>query len=84
VISGRLLARTAQTQHDAGPPVPAGGPLEPCDLVFFGSSSSHITHGGIYIGQADMIDAPRTGAVIRIEPYGWSDYVAATRPSEGS
>ncbi len=27
-----------------------------------------------------MIDAPHTGAVIRIESYRWSDYVGATRP----
>jgi len=79
--AGIDLPRTAQTQFDTGLPVPVGSPLEPGDLVFFGTSTSHITHVGIFIGQGDMIDAPHTGAVIRIEPYNWSDYVAAARPS---
>jgi cell wall-associated NlpC family hydrolase len=79
--AGIELPRTAQTQFDAGPRVPAGSPLAPGDLVFFGSSPADITHVGIYLGQGNMIDAPHTGAVVRIEPYGWSDYVGATRPA---
>ncbi len=78
--AGIELPRTAQTQYDAGPHVPPGSPIEPGDLVFFGTSTSHITHVGIYIGRGDMIDAPHTGAVVRIEPYAWLDYVGATRP----
>ena len=27
-----------------------------------------------------MIDAPHTGALVRIEPYHWPDYLGATRP----
>jgi cell wall-associated NlpC family hydrolase len=80
--AGIDLPRTAQTQFDAGPQVPAGSPLAPGDLVFFGSSTSNVAHVGVYIGQGDMIDAPHTGAVVRIEPYGWSDYLGATRPAE--
>jgi cell wall-associated NlpC family hydrolase len=72
------LPRTAQTQHDAGPLLQAGTPLLPGDLVFFGSSP-HI-HVGIVISSSDMINAPYTGAVIRIDPVG--RYLAATRPSQ--
>ncbi len=27
-----------------------------------------------------MIDVPHTGAVVRIEPYRWTTFLAATRP----
>ncbi len=77
--AGVNLPRTAQTQFDAGPALPAGASLRPGDLVFFGSTHA-ITHVGISIGDGQMIDAPHTGARVRIEDYHWSDYVGATRP----
>jgi cell wall-associated NlpC family hydrolase len=49
--------------------------LEPGDLVFFGSDISHV---GIYVGDGLMVDAPDTGAVVRVEPL-FSDYVGAVR-----
>jgi cell wall-associated NlpC family hydrolase len=54
--------------------------LEPGDLVFFGTSLPTIEHVGIVVGGGEMIDAPHTGAVVRIESYNWDDLVAATRP----
>ncbi|WP_131748900.1 C40 family peptidase [Frankia sp. Cppng1_Ct_nod] len=51
--------------------------LIPGDLVFFGADLHHV---GIYIGDGEMIDAPRTGTVIRIEPVWWTTYVGAVRP----
>jgi cell wall-associated NlpC family hydrolase len=74
------LPRTAQTQHDAGPLLQAGTPLLPGDLVFFGTSPHTIIHVGIVISSSDIINAPYTGAVIRIDPVG--RYLAATRPSQ--
>lgn len=50
--------------------------LAPGDLVFFGSPIHHV---GIYVGGGQMISAPHTGAVVRIEPL-LSDYVGASRP----
>jgi hypothetical protein len=41
-----------------------------------------ITHVGITISSTHMINAPYTGAVIRIDPIG--RYLAATRPSQGT
>ena len=76
---GVTLPRVAQDQYDAGPAVPAGAPLAPGDVVFFGTPQA-ITHDGIYIGGGMMVDAPHTGADVRVEPYQWSDYVGATRP----
>jgi cell wall-associated NlpC family hydrolase len=61
--------------------VPAGSPLGDGRPGVLGASRSDITHVAIYFGQGDMIDAPHTGAVIRIESYRWSDYEGAARPA---
>ena len=79
---GVTLPRVAQDQYGAGPLVPAGAPLEPGDVVFFGTPQA-ITHDGIYVGNGMMVDAPHTGALVRVEPYQWPDYVGATRPVAG-
>lgn len=57
--------------------------LLPGDLVFFGTNPndpSTIHHVGIYVGNGEMIDAPHTGAFVRVEPVWWSQYVGAVRP----
>jgi cell wall-associated NlpC family hydrolase len=91
--AGVSLPRVAHTQFDAGPPVPPGAPLEPGDLVFFGGSDSDVDHVGLYVGtqgdQAVMVDAPYTGADVRVEPFptaigasfGSDIVVGFTRPS---
>jgi cell wall-associated NlpC family hydrolase len=79
--AGIQLPRTAQAQFDAGTLVPAGEPLEPGDLVFFGADTAHVDHVGIVVNANEMIDAPHTGALVRIEPYRWTDYLAAARPA---
>jgi cell wall-associated NlpC family hydrolase len=79
--AGRSLPRTAQTQYEATAPVPVGAPLAPGDLLFFGTSLQAITHVGLYVGGGQMVDAPHTGADVRVEPYRWSDYLGATRPT---
>jgi cell wall-associated NlpC family hydrolase len=79
--AGIRLPRTAQAQFDVGPPVAGGEPLQPGDLVFFGTDTAHVDHVGIIITAIEMIDAPHTGAAVRIEPYRWSDYLGATRPA---
>jgi cell wall-associated NlpC family hydrolase len=81
--AGIDLPRTAQAQYDAGPAVPTGQPLQPGDLVFFGSSTSAVEHVGIVIGNGEMVDAPHSGAVVRIESDRWPDYVGASRPAGG-
>ncbi len=79
-VAGLELPRTAQQQYDAGPRLPAAAPLQPGDLVFFGSPTS-VTHVGIVAADNQMIDAPHTGAVVRVESYHWDDYLGATRPT---
>jgi cell wall-associated NlpC family hydrolase len=80
--AGVSLARTAQAQYDNGPPISNSQPLQPGDLVFFGSDTGHVSHVGIAINETEMVDAPHTGAAVRIEDFHWSDYLGATRPTE--
>ena len=79
--AGISLPRVAQDQYDAGPAVAAGQPLEPGDLVFFGTDPSDVEHVGIVISETEMVDAPFTGADVRVEPFDWPDYLGATRPA---
>jgi cell wall-associated NlpC family hydrolase len=78
--AGLSLPRTAQDQYDAGPAIPAGSPLQPGDLIFFGSGPADVEHVGLYAGTGLMIDAPHTGADVREEPVP-APFVGATRPS---
>jgi cell wall-associated NlpC family hydrolase len=91
-VAGVALPRTAQEQYDAGPPVAAGAPLQPGDLVFFGQGPGDVTHVGIYVGVQDgkavMVDAPHSGAEVRVEPFpdvvgqswGGERYLGASAP----
>ncbi|MFH9014612.1 NlpC/P60 family protein [Streptomyces sp. NPDC017943] len=81
---GVKLPRVANDQYNAGPH-PARDELLPGDLVFFSddlTNSRAIRHVGIYVGGGYMIDAPRTGAVIRFDPIDTPDYFGATRVTE--
>ncbi|MFG2951842.1 C40 family peptidase [Streptomyces adustus] len=81
---GITLPRVANDQYNAGPH-PERNELLPGDLVFFShdlSDSRAIHHVGIYVGGGYMIDAPRTGAVIRFDPIDNSEYFGATRVTE--
>ena len=52
--------------------------------VFYAYSLSDpatIHHVGLYIGDGLMIEAPHTGAVVRIASINRSDYFGATRPA---
>ena len=81
VTAGVQLPRVAQAQYDAGPHLPPDAELRPGDLVFFGTSPSHVTHVGIVVGPGQMVDAPTSGAVVRIESYQRPSLLAATRPA---
>ena len=76
------LPRVAQAQYDAtaANAVPLDQ-VQAGDLVFFGASLAAITHVGIVVSPGEMVDAPHSGAVVRIESYAWPDLLAATRPT---
>lgn len=80
--AGITLPRTAQAQYDLGPLLPAGTDPAAGDLVFFGTSTTQVTHVGIALGQGRMVDAPHTGAQVRVEPIaGFGRLLAASRPA---
>lgn len=80
--AGIRLPRTAHTQFGAGPHVPAGSPLQPGDLLFYGTPD-YVHHVGIYLGDGRMVNAPTFGQPVRTAWYRWrgDDYLGATRPA---
>jgi cell wall-associated NlpC family hydrolase len=73
---GVSLPHSAQAQYDVLRHV-ARSDAQPGDLVFFGSPIHHV---GIYIGGGQMISAPHTGDVVKIQDAFRSDFVGAARP----
>ena len=77
--AGISLPHSASAQTSYGKYVPLNQ-IRPGDLVFFGQP---ITHVGIYFGGGKMIDAPHSGARVRIEAFtswfGGEKFVAARR-----
>jgi peptidoglycan DL-endopeptidase CwlO len=70
---GVSLPRTSQEQANVGVAVPSVAAAQPGDLVFFpgtDGTASAPGHVGIYIGNGQMIDAPYTGADVRVDPVG--------------
>lgn len=65
---GINLPRTSQAQSAYGRPISAQE-AKPGDLVYYGArGAAH--HIGIYLGNGYYIDAPHTGARVRIEQIG--------------
>ena len=85
--AGIALPRVARDQYAAGPAVPAGVPPLPGDLLFFTSRPDRsVDHTGMYLGDGRMVDAPHTGALVRIEPVELPSarLVGITRPAAGA
>lgn len=72
---GVTLPRVAADQANAGLGVPPAQ-AQPGDLVFFGQPVDHV---GIYIGNGQMIDAPHTGAAVRVDSVDVSSCTAVRR-----
>jgi peptidoglycan DL-endopeptidase CwlO len=72
---GISLPHYTVSQWNATQPI-SMSQLEPGDLVFFNG----LGHVGIYIGGGQMVDAPHTGSVVRIDPiYGFGSIDGARR-----
>jgi cell wall-associated NlpC family hydrolase len=57
--------------------------LRPGDLLFFAYDTADpetIHHVGMYIGNGEMVEAPYTGADVRISSDSRSDFIGAIRP----
>ena len=74
---GVSLPRTTYYQVNVGQYIPKSS-LQPGDLIFYGSSRN-VYHVAIYIGDGLIIEAPYTGATVRISPAFRSDYYLARR-----
>jgi cell wall-associated NlpC family hydrolase len=64
---GVSLPRTSQEQSTVGTAVPDLASAQPGDLLFFEPGANGPGHVGIYVGNGMMIDAPHTGASVRVE-----------------
>lgn len=62
--AGISLPRVSRSQFNAGEKVPISD-VEPGDMVFYGSPIHHVA---MYIGNGEMIEAPYTGADVRVVP----------------
>ncbi|WP_242613893.1 C40 family peptidase [Actinomadura roseirufa] len=81
--AGVRLDHWTGTQWTSGPHVPLRA-LRPGDLVFFARDTSNpdtIHHVGIAIGRERMVEAPYTGAHVRISSIRRNDLIGATRPA---
>jgi hypothetical protein len=81
---GLQLPRTSREQWYAGARVWDTAQMQPGDLVFYAynlADPATIHHVGIYIGAGNMIDAPYTGAHVRITPFLRGDFIGAVRPT---
>jgi cell wall-associated NlpC family hydrolase len=81
---GITLPRTSRQQWYAGARVWQVSQMLPGDLVFYAYNTADpatIHHVGIYIGAGNMIDAPYTGANVRITPFLRGDFIGAVRPT---
>lgn len=79
--SGVNMPRVAAQQWLAGPHVPLAS-LLPGDLVFWAAEPgvpASIDHVGVYLGQGQMIVAPHTGDVVRLQRLYADGYFGATR-----
>jgi len=79
--AGVSLDHYTGSQVHEGIPV-ARTALQPGDLVFFGTANN-VYHVGLYVSGDQgglMVDAPHTGAFVRVEQIWWSDYYTAVRP----
>ncbi|MGW5342918.1 C40 family peptidase [Streptomyces sp. NPDC004050] len=84
--AGISLPRTAAGQAGVGRRIPASagyGALQAGDLIFYGYSpafDSTIHHVGIYLGDGKMVNAPRPGKPVRIDPVdAMPNYAGGTR-----
>ncbi|AZM90684.1 C40 family peptidase [Streptomyces sp. W1SF4] len=75
--AGVSLPRTTYTQINAGRRV-SRDQLAPGDLVFFYSG---VTHVGMYVGNGQMIHAPRPGSTVRLAPVDSMPWAGASRPA---
>jgi cell wall-associated NlpC family hydrolase len=64
---GVSLPRVSRNQFHAGQQVPVSD-IRPGDMIFYKNPGAPIHHVAMYVGDGKMIEAPYTGANVRIVP----------------
>lgn len=83
--AGVLLPRVAAEQYNAGQHVSLAA-LQPGDLLFWATNVNDPTtihHVAMYLGGGMIIEAPHTGANVRIIPVYLDGYIGAIDPTAG-
>ena len=75
-VAGVGLPHQSRAQYASVPHVSSSQAM-PGDLIFFYSPISHV---GVYIGGGQMIDAPNSGAVVRVATVNWGNVTGVGRP----
>ena len=75
-VAGVGIPRTSRTQYAGLTRIPTAA-IQPGDLVFSGYPIHHV---GMYVGNGQMVHAPRTGDVVKISAVSWSRVVGVARP----
>ena len=78
--AGISIPRTADTQWRHGPTIPAGQPLQPGDLLFYGTPA-RATHVTLYVGDNKVIHAPYQGQPVQYATVWTNGFLGATRPT---
>ncbi|MEV5242737.1 NlpC/P60 family protein [Streptomyces cinnamoneus] len=74
--AGGAIPRTSQEQWKSLPRVPLNR-LRPGDLVLYFEGATHVA---LYIGNGQVVQAPRTGDVVKISPIAANPLLGAVRP----
>lgn len=77
--AGITIPRTADLQWRAGPTIPAGQPLQPGDLLFYGTPAK-ATHVTLFVGNNQVIHAPQPGELVQYSAVWTAGFLGATRP----
>jgi cell wall-associated NlpC family hydrolase len=78
--AGISIPRTADTQWRHGPTIPTGQPLQPGDLLFYGTPA-RATHVTLYVGDNQVIHAPYRGQPVQYATVWTNGFLGATRPT---
>jgi cell wall-associated NlpC family hydrolase len=83
-VAGIHIARTTFGWRQDGPAIPLAD-IEPGDLLFSAGSDGTTAEPGhvvMYLGGGQIIQAPKTGEDVQIDPLSLAGVVVATRPAD--
>ena len=75
-VAGVGIPRTSRTQYAGLTHIPTAA-IQPGDLIFSGYPIHHVA---MYLGNGQMVHAPRTGDVVKVSAVYWSQVVGVVRP----